>query len=306
VNWKIAKKVSIEDADRLLSKSRKSNSNASYQPKEHKPKGMLGVDLEALLVEDDNKAVASVYAGYIIALGMVVSNALSGLTNKPVDDILGVLFWTFYGTLLLIIAGWINQFTVISRLVPFSTLITHQNMAIALISMGSYISAGQIVGASISGQPTTLGLDVASCTLYFVLSQIGFLIFSAAYQKMTIYDLRLEMSRGNVAAGASYALHMIAVSTMMQNSLQKSESLLMFLFWMIISGVTITLFRFFCDKLILPGERLEEEVAFDQNWGAALLVGGLQITMATCMNTFMPDICQAKYYELYLDWQVDQ
>lgn len=47
--------------------------------------------------------------------------------------------------------------------------------------------------------------------------------------------------------------------------------------WFIIGSAVIAFFRFVMDRVIIPMEKLDEEIHTDQNWGIALLEGCFSI-----------------------------
>jgi hypothetical protein len=42
--------------------------------------------------------------------------------------------------------------------------------------------------------------------------------------------------------------------------------------------------RILVDKLLLPGHKLDDEIATDQNWGVALVEGGSAVMVAYLLN----------------------
>jgi hypothetical protein len=43
-------------------------------------------------------------------------------------------------------------------------------------------------------------------------------------------------------------------------------------------------FRVFVDRALLPGHSLDDELGRDQNWGVALLEGGLAVVMSLVLT----------------------
>ena len=62
----------------------------------------------------------------MFAIGLVLRSAMSELTYDQVDDTVDVVIWSVVGTVMLMISGWLNQALMLSRLVTYTTLVTHQ------------------------------------------------------------------------------------------------------------------------------------------------------------------------------------
>ncbi len=101
---------------------------------------------------------------------------------------------------------------------------------------------------------------------------------------MTTFDLHVEIEKDNVAAGVSAGLTLIAIGIIMSHSIIISNSIPAFIVWFINGSFLILLSRFIVDKLILPKHRLDDEIAEDRNWGAALIEGGSAVIVALLIN----------------------
>lgn len=190
-------------------------------------------------------------------------------------------------------------------------------MAVACAEAGTYAGTGCIVMGAVSGPATTWGDDIGSSVLFFMLGQAGFIVFSIVINLpfITSYNLYDEIKRKNVAAGLLYALEVTAVGYLLANAtvkvrrvtqpslarhppthpptclLAQSDALLAYLTWFLLGGTVLILTRYLIDWVIIPGQRLNDEIHTDRNVGAALLVGGLHLGIVHVMNTFLPDSC---------------
>ena len=73
---------------------------------------------------------------------------------------------------------------------------------------------------------------------------------------------------------------MIAIAILLSGFIIRYDSLLGFVAWFIASLFFLTISRYLVDKILLPGSLLDEEISGDQNWGAALVEGGVAIVLA--------------------------
>ena len=128
-------------------------------------------------------------------------------------------------------------------------------------------------------------VDIGLTLAYFVLGQIAFFAYSHIYQLVIGYDFHKEIEGGNVAAGISLGLNLAAIGVLLAIPLRTSYSLLLFLSWFVLGSSMMAFFRFVMDRIIIPMEKLDEEIHQDQNWGVALLEGCFSVTAVVILQT---------------------
>ena len=244
--------------------------------------------LSEQLTTKDNKAAAVSFAGYMFAVGIVV---LGVYTSEPdagfaasradlVRDILSVLIWSVIGILLLNTARFINDKLLFGKFNNVKEIITDRNIGTGAIELGSFIGSALIIRAALYGEDVGFISGIVSTLIYFIVGQLGFLIFSWLYQLISRYDLHAEIEKDNVSAGAAFGASMIAIAILLSGFIMRYDSLLGFVAWFVASLFFLVVSRYIVDKLLLLGALLDEEISEDQNWGAALVEGGVAIILA--------------------------
>jgi len=244
------------------------------------------------LTKEDNKAIAVSFSGYvfgvlIILLGIFNSGTIvEGGIHTPIDlakDLLATVIWGIIGILLLNLSRVINDKMLLRKFDNVKELVTDKNVGTGAVLFGSYIGSALIVRAAIYGESAGWTIDIISTLLYFVIGQIGFLIFGMVYQAISRYDVHEEIEKDNISAGVSFGLSLIAISVLLSGYIADYASLPGFLLWFVMSLFMLVVSRYIVDKLMLPGSLLDEEISRDHNWGAALVEGAVAIGIAVLM-----------------------
>jgi uncharacterized membrane protein YjfL (UPF0719 family) len=244
--------------------------------------------LNEQLTTQDNKAAAVSFAGYMFAVGIVIfgvytSEPDAGFAANRADllrDLLDVLVWSAIGILLLNVARIINDKVLLRKFDNVKEIITDRNVGTGAVELGSYIGSALIIRAALFGDDISFVAGVVSTLIYFLIGQLGFLVFSWLYQLISRYDLHAEIEKDNVSAGVAFGASMIAIAILLSGFIVRYDSLLGFLAWFIASLFFLVISRYIVDKVLLPGALLDEEISKDQNWGAALVEGGTAIILA--------------------------
>ncbi len=243
------------------------------------------------LTDKDNKAVAVSFSGYmlgvlIILLGIFREPALSGSAPGRIDvlkDIIDTLIWGIIGVFLLNIARWINDTFILRKFSIIKELIEDRNVGTGAVLWGGYIGSALIVRAAVSGESLGWLTDIGLSLLYFIIGQLGFILYAYIYQWQTRFDMHAEIEKDNIAAGLSFGLSLTAVGILLSAYLHNYDSIPGFLLWLVISWFVLAVSRYLVDKWILPGSLLDDEIARDQNWGAALVEGSIALGIAFLM-----------------------
>ena len=162
-------------------------------------------------------------------------------------------------------------------------LVTDKNIGTGAVLWGSYIGSALIVRAAVYGETIDWLTDILSTLLFFVIGQIGLIVFGWIYQLISRFDVHAEIEKDNVSAGVAFGLSLTAISIILSGYLINYNSLPGFLLWFVIGLIVLLASRYIVDKLLLPGALLDEEISNDQNWGAALLEGSIAIGIALLM-----------------------
>lgn len=244
--------------------------------------------LNRQLTELDNKAIAVSFTGYMFAVGIVIFGVFTSvpdagyvLTRKELlFDLLDVIIWSAYGIVLLNLARVINDKILLRKFNNIKELVEDKNVGTGVVELGSYIGSALIIRAALYGEDTSFVAGVVSTFIYFVIGQLGFIVFAWIYQLISRFDLHAEIERDNVSAGLAFGATMIAIAILLSGFIMRYDSVLGFLAWFVASLFFLIVSRYIVDKIILPGALLDEEISQDQNWGAALVEGGIAIVLA--------------------------
>ena len=243
------------------------------------------------------------------------------------ENIGSSIVWQAIGVVLMSIAQW-NLRLVIFRNVDNVGEVTGmtqeahdaghggRNIAAAIVEAGAVVSAGLVSAANIGGAPKAWGEDIASTCLYFVLSQIGFVIYTEIFDffyikgdistavkeelseehEITMPHGEPNLKRGNVAVAISYACTMVSFAMLISNAVWKSYELANFGVWFALGGALQLLFRFALDHLVAWGRGLDEALDEKKNWGFACVIGAMQLSISRVLASLMEDSCAGFQY----------
>ena len=245
------------------------------------------------LTSHDNKAIALSFGGFLFGAGLIVqtvlshdSHSLPGSTDNAQDsflflfDLLSTTLWSFLGIILLLVARFINDKLLLSTFDNTKELVTDRNLGTGAVECGSFVGSAVMIQAALSGSESQFFVSLLATLVFFALGQAGFIAFGLIFQKVARFDLHGEIEKDNVAAGVSFGLNLIAIGVLLSGYLKSADSALGFLIWFVFATLIILACRYFVDKVILPGDLLDEEISRDQNWGAGLVEGLCSIALA--------------------------
>ena len=252
------------------------------------------------LAHKDNFAFGVSVAGSILALGIVLTGAITG-ENAPsyVMEIIGMLAYGAYG-LVLIKVGRIIQDKVALQHLNKSELIKEQNLTIGIIDAAGAIATAIIIRAVLLWVD---GLNVAT----FIAITSGFLVAQAVlvlvtrirerkYAKNNQDDsLQEALSDGQLALAIRYSGQVIstalAVTAASHFLVYSSETLVMNLIGWLVFGLVMTLLvallTSIAKRIVLWGINLVEEVDQQHNIGVASIEMATSISIALILTALM-------------------
>jgi uncharacterized membrane protein YjfL (UPF0719 family) len=237
------------------------------------------------LTTKDNKALAVSYAGYMVAQGIIILGVMQGPSEDFVHDLIGVATWSLIGIVLLNVAMFLNDKLLLRKFDNVKEIITDQNVGTGAVQAGTFLGTAFLIRAVIIGESDgSWSNDLTNVAIFFVIGQLGFILFSLVYQGMAKFDIHDEIEKDNAAAGLGFGLTLFAVGVIMGHTILTTLSLAAFGVWFFTGIVLLVLTRILVDKLILPDHKLDKEIAEDRNWGAALIEGGGALIVAFLLN----------------------
>ncbi|KAA3615683.1 MAG: DUF350 domain-containing protein [Calditrichaeota bacterium] len=248
--------------------------------------------LNEQLTNEDNKAIAVSFSGYVLGVMIILlsifhsGTAIEGGINSQVDllkDLLATIIWGIIGILLLNISRVINDKLLLSKFDNMKELVKDKNVGTGAALFGSYVGSGLIIRAAIYGESTGWTEDILTTLIYFIMGQIGFIIFGWVYQLISRYDVHEEIEKDNISAGVAFGLSLVAISILLSGYIISYSSLPGFAVWFVMGLFVLMVSRYIVDKMMLPGSLLDEEISKDHNWGAALVEGTVAVGIALLM-----------------------
>jgi len=271
-------------------------------------------------VATSNHALAVSAAGFLVGItfillasitdtdqGEKISRATYGIRDESWSDwsmsewnlvqgknVAFALAWTAIGMVYLVIAHFAND--TLTRSIDEPAEIWHErNLAVAIMEAASFVSAGQVVAASISGRnSTSFSEDLLLSAIFFVLGQVLYAACFVAFKYVAAardFALEEELLQGNVAAGVSVGMFQVSFSYILGSAIYINSSLATVLASFASGFAILSAMRLFGDHVILPTRALNAEIVEDHNWGAALVIGAVELSTAMTIQGWLGWTC---------------
>ena len=252
------------------------------------------------LAQKDNFAFGVSVAGSILALGIVLTGAITG-ENAPsyTMEIIGMLAYGTYG-LVLIKVGRIIQDKVALQHLNKTELIKEKNMTIGIIDAAGAIATAVIIRAVLLWVD---GLDLMTfiaITSGFVVAQAVLVLVTrireSQYAKNNQEDcLQEALSEGQLALAIRYSGQVIstalAVTAASHFLVYSPDTLVLNLLGWLVFGVFMTILVFLlttlAKRIVLWGINLVEEVDQQHNIGVASIEMATSIAIALILTALM-------------------
>jgi hypothetical protein len=252
------------------------------------------------LAQKDNFAFGVSVAGSVLALGIVLTGAISG-ENAPsyTMEIIGMLAYGTYG-LVLIKVGRIIQDKVALQHLNKTELIKEKNLTIGIIDAAGAIATAIIIRAVLLWVD---GLDVSTfiaITSGFVVAQAVLVLVTRIREKKYAKNnqedsLQQALSEGHLALAIRYSGQVISTAlavTAASHFLVYSPDTLVvnLLGWLIfglIMTILVTLLTSIAKRIVLWGINLVEEVDQQHNIGVASIEMATSISIALILTALM-------------------
>ena len=233
------------------------------------------------LTDQDNLAVALTMSGYYLAVTAVFVGALAGPSKDLPSDLVTVGGYSILGLVFLNLSRVFNDKVILRKLCNNEQIAQEQNAAVGAVQMGTYLATGLVAAGAVTGT----GGGVHTAIAFFVLGQLCLWIFSLIYDALTPYSIHKELESKNVAAGAALGGTFIALGIIIFNGTSLNftgwvPSLMHFAVVNALAILFLTVIRLLMDRLVIPGDKLNREIAEDRNLGAGLLEASVAISFA--------------------------
>ena len=84
------------------------------------------------------------------------------------------------------------------------TLAKSSNISIGLLECSLFLASALILKSVLSGEENNFFTDIFSSFLFFIIGQIGFMIYALLYNKFVQFNLKNEIEGNNIAAALSF------------------------------------------------------------------------------------------------------
>ena len=263
---------------------------------------IAGYDLNEELTKKDNPAVAISFAGYVLGMLIALMGAFAGDgVNQPhalfgVEvgifgyNLIGAAVWGVFAIVSLNFARVITDKFLLRGFGNVEELVRDRNIGVGVCEAGAYIASGLIIRSAIAGEGAWW-LAPAYVVIGLLLLSIGVKLLLVVVFKS--YELEKQIEQDNHAAGVMLGLHILAVGYLInqvidrnmpadlkdQTGLSLLESFGIELglssLFMLVGLVALGLLSVVTDRLMLPADKLKDEIVEDKNIGAAVISGAV-------------------------------
>jgi len=238
------------------------------------------LDIKKELVDKDNLAFSIAHVGYFSGLLIAIGGSIVGPSKGLFIDMIDIFVYGLLAILLLNLSIWINDKFILRNFSLKKEIIEDENEGTGIIEGAVAVASGLIIFGAISGESGDYAWahGILTAVLFWAVGLFALFITSLVYQKITPYDIHKEIEKDNVAVGVGFAGAIIAIANLIRFALMGdfeswTVSFSEIGFELVIGIILLPVMRFLTDKILLPGERLTDEIVNQEkpNVGAALI-----------------------------------
>lgn len=223
-------------------------------------------DLKYELVENDNFAVSLAVIGYYLGIILALGGILAGPSAGWLEDVFDIVFYGLIATVLLNLSGFINDKIILAKFDNTKEIITDKNAGTGIVVGATYIATGLIIAGALSGQ----GGDLITGAVFWILGQAALVIAGLVYNFITPFDIHAEIEKDNVAVGVAFAGVIIAIGIIAGTGVSGDfiswqDNLSFFGTEVLFGLIMLPIIRLVTDKLLLPGQKLTDELVNQEN-----------------------------------------
>lgn len=227
------------------------------------------------LVEKDNFAFATANVGYYVGLLLAIGSALIGESSGDIIyDLIGIAQYGLLAIVLLNATIIFNDKFILHKFKVKKEIIEDQNVGTGVVEGASAIASGLIILGALSGEDRSILM--ALC--FWAIGQFILVLATFIYNAITPYDLHDEIEKDNVAVGLAFAGLIVAMGNIIGFGVDFDfysweDSGIDLFVDTAIGLIMIPIARFLTDKILLPGQRLTDELVNQEkpNNGAGLM-----------------------------------
>lgn len=236
------------------------------------------INIQQELVEKDNFAFILSYVGFFAALTIAIGGTIVGESYDFITDIQHIFIYGISATFLLLLAAWISNKVILHKFDLKKEIIVDKNEGSGIIEAAIFIANGLILYGALVGESDTLLQGITTFVVYWFIGNIVLIIASKIFISWMSYDIHDAIEKDNVAAGVSFAGAIIAIGIITMNAIidpfvDWTSTLANISIQTVLGCVLLPIMRVFADKILLPGQKLTDEIVNQEkpNIGAGLI-----------------------------------
>lgn len=230
------------------------------------------------LVKKDNFAFAIAHVGYYIGLLFSIGSAIVGPSNGLVNDVIDITVYGLLAIVLLNISIFLSDYLILRKFSIRKEIIEDQNAGTGVVEGAVSVASGLIIFGAVSGESGNLLFGILTAVVFWAFGQVALIVTTRIYNWITPYDLHEHIEKDNVAVGVGFAGAIIAIANLIRFGLTGDfdgwlPTFTKAGFELVVGIVLLPVMRLITDKILLPGERLTDEIINQEkpNVGAALV-----------------------------------
>ncbi|MCF8365262.1 MAG: DUF350 domain-containing protein [Bacteroidales bacterium] len=245
------------------------------------------IDVTAELVKKDNLAFALSNVGFYIGLLLAIGSVIIGPSYGILIDVIDIFVFGFVAIILLLLSEFIMDKVILAKFSTTKEIIEDQNAGTGILVAANFIASGLIIMGAMIGEGKNFFPDVTggyiisgviTAIVFWITGQVVMIIAARFYNLITPYNIHDHIEKDNVAVGIGSAGALIAMAILISNATSGD-----FISWqdnftkvaieVVIGFILLPVVRFIADKILLPGEKLTDEIINQENpnIGAAII-----------------------------------
>lgn len=236
------------------------------------------IHIQQELVEKDNFAFILSYVGFFSALTITIGGSIVGESYDFMTDIQQIFIYGVSATFLLLLASWISNKVILHKFDLKKEVIVDKNEGSGIIEAAIFIANGLILYGALVGESETLLEGITTFVVYWFIGNVVLIIASKIFISWMSYDIHEAIEKDNVAAGVSFAGAIVAIGIITMNAILDpfvdwTSTLVNISIQTVVGCVLLPIMRVFADKILLPGQKLTDEIINQEkpNIGAGLI-----------------------------------
>jgi len=236
------------------------------------------VKIREELTEKDNFAFFITYIGYFAGLLIAIGSILIGPEQDFFTDIIEMLAFGALAIFFLNLGALINDKIILRGISVKSEIVTQENVGVAIVEAGNYISTGLIIYGAVSGVSENLVFGLLIASLFWIVGQILFVLTAFLYQWLVPYSVLKNLKKGRIGVAIGMSAALVAIANLISYALfgdfvSYTDTFIDLGIELALGLILLPLMRLTVEKLMLPGTNITHEIIHQskESYGAAFL-----------------------------------